>query len=43
MDKAIFETYAGMEGRALLEMILRDFKDRAAVVSSFGAGGGAVM
>jgi phosphoadenosine phosphosulfate reductase len=37
MDKAIFETYAGQEGRQLLESILRDFSGRAAVVSSFGA------
>lgn len=37
MDKSIFENYAGLEGRELLEPILRDFKGRAAVVSSFGA------
>lgn len=37
MDKTIFENYAGLEGRQLLELILRDFKGRAAVVSSFGA------
>jgi len=37
MDKSIFETYAGQEGQQLLESILRDFKGRAAVVSSFGA------
>lgn len=37
MDKRIFETYAGLEGRELLEPILRDFQGRAAVVSSFGA------
>ena len=37
MDKSIFETYAGQEGRQLLESILRDFNGRAAVVSSFGA------
>ena len=37
MDKRIFETYAGLEGRQLLEPILRDFAGRAAVVSSFGA------
>ncbi len=37
MDKTIFETYAGLEGRQLLEPILRDFAGRAAVVSSFGA------
>lgn len=37
MDKSIFENYAGLEGRQLLEPILRDFKGRAAVVSSFGA------
>ena len=37
MDRSIFETYAGLEGRQLLEPILRDFAGRAAVVSSFGA------
>jgi phosphoadenosine phosphosulfate reductase len=37
LDKSIFETYAGLEGRQLLEPILRDFAGRAAVVSSFGA------
>lgn len=37
MDKTIFETYAGLEGRQLLEPVLRDFAGRAAVVSSFGA------
>lgn len=37
MDKRIFENYAGLEGRELLTCILRDFKGRAAVVSSFGA------
>jgi phosphoadenosine phosphosulfate reductase len=37
MDKSIFETYAGLEARELLEPVLRDFKGRAAVVSSFGA------
>ena len=37
MDKRIFENYAGLEGRQLLEPILRDFGGRAAVVSSFGA------
>jgi phosphoadenosine phosphosulfate reductase len=37
LDKRIFETYAGLEGRQLLEPILRDFQGRAAVVSSFGA------
>lgn len=37
MDKSIFETYAGLEGRQLLEPVLRDFAGRAAVVSSFGA------
>ena len=37
MDKRIFETYAGLEGRQLLEPILRDFAGKAAVVSSFGA------
>ncbi|MCA3560970.1 MAG: phosphoadenylyl-sulfate reductase [Aestuariivirga sp.] len=37
MDRAIFESYAGLEGRQLLEPILRDFAGKAAVVSSFGA------
>jgi phosphoadenosine phosphosulfate reductase len=37
MDKSIFENYAGLEGRQLLGPILRDFRGRAAVVSSFGA------
>lgn len=37
LDKSIFESYAGLEGRQLLEPILRDFGGRAAVVSSFGA------
>jgi phosphoadenosine phosphosulfate reductase len=37
IDKFIFESYAGLEGRELLAPILRDFKGRAAVVSSFGA------
>lgn len=37
MDRFIFESYAGLEGRQLLEPILRDFAGRAAVVSSFGA------
>ncbi len=37
MDKRIFETYAGLEGRELLDPILSDFRGRAAVVSSFGA------
>lgn len=37
MDKTIFENYAGLEGRQLLEPILRDFSGRTAVVSSFGA------
>ena len=37
MDKQIFENYAGLEGRELLTCILRDFKGRAAVVSSFGS------
>ena len=37
MDSFIFESYAGLEGRQLLEPILRDFAGKAAVVSSFGA------
>lgn len=37
MDKQIFENYAGLEAGQLLMPILRDFKGRAAVVSSFGA------
>jgi phosphoadenosine phosphosulfate reductase len=37
MDKGIHETYAGLEGRELLECLLRDFGGKVAVVSSFGA------
>lgn len=37
MDRSLFESYAGLEGRELLAPILRDFAGRAAVVSSFGA------
>jgi phosphoadenosine phosphosulfate reductase len=37
MDRRLFESYAGLEGQALLAPILRDFAGRAAVVSSFGA------
>jgi phosphoadenosine phosphosulfate reductase len=37
VDRTIFETYAGLEGERLLAPILRDFRGRAAVVSSFGA------
>ncbi|MCB1380538.1 MAG: phosphoadenylyl-sulfate reductase [Alphaproteobacteria bacterium] len=37
MDRSIFESYAGLEGKALLAPVLRDFAGRAAVVSSFGA------
>ncbi len=37
MDRSLFESYAGLEGRQLLEPVLRDFAGRAAVVSSFGA------
>ena len=37
MDKGIHETYAGLEGRELLEPLIRDFRGRLAVVSSFGA------
>ncbi|MGQ0484815.1 MAG: phosphoadenylyl-sulfate reductase [Hyphomicrobiales bacterium] len=37
MDKGIHETYAGLEGRELLEPLIRDFGGRLAVVSSFGA------
>lgn len=37
LDKSLFETYAGLEGRQLLEPILHDFQGRTAVVSSFGA------
>lgn len=36
-DKSVVETYAGLEGRQLLEPVLRDVAGRAAVVSSFGA------
>jgi phosphoadenosine phosphosulfate reductase len=31
------ETYAGLEGRELIEPLIRDFRGRLAVVSSFGA------
>jgi phosphoadenosine phosphosulfate reductase len=37
VEHSIVESYAGLEGRQLLEPILRDFRGRAAVVSSFGA------
>ncbi len=37
LDTSLFESYAGLEGRQLLEPVLRDFAGRAAVVSSFGA------
>ncbi len=37
VDKTIHETYAGLEGRELLEPLIRDFHGRLAVVSSFGA------
>jgi phosphoadenosine phosphosulfate reductase len=37
VDKGIHETYAGLEGRELLEPLIRDFGGRLAVVSSFGA------
>ena len=37
MDKGIHETYAGLEGRALLEPLIRDYGGRLAAVSSFGA------
>jgi phosphoadenosine phosphosulfate reductase len=37
VDRPIFETYAGLEGRELLEPVLRDFRGQVAVVSSFGA------
>ena len=33
----ILESYAGLEGRELLEPLIRDFKGRLAVVTSFGA------
>ncbi|MGH6854691.1 MAG: phosphoadenylyl-sulfate reductase [Aestuariivirga sp.] len=36
-NSSIHETYAGLEGRELLEPLIRDFKGRLAVVSSFGA------
>lgn len=35
--KGIHETYAGLEGRELLIPLIRDFRGRLAVVSSFGA------
>ena len=34
---AIMEAYAGLEGRALIRAFARDFKDRIALLSSFGA------
>ena len=34
---SIHETYAGLEGRELLEPLIRDFAGKLAVVSSFGA------
>ena len=37
MDRSVFESYAGLEGRQLLAPILRDFAGKSAVVSSFGA------
>jgi len=37
MDTSIHETYAGLEGRELLESLVRDFRSKLAVVSSFGA------
>ena len=37
MDASIHETYAGLEGRELLESLIRDFRGKLAVVSSFGA------
>jgi len=37
MDLGIHETYAGLEGRELLEPLIRDFNGRLAVVSSFGS------
>ncbi len=37
MDNSVLETYAGLEGRELLEPVIRDFRGRVALVSSFGA------
>ncbi len=37
MDQGIHETYAGLEGRDLLAPLIRDYRGRLAVVSSFGA------
>ena len=37
MHTGIHETYAGLEGSALLQPLVRDFKGKLAVVSSFGA------
>jgi phosphoadenosine phosphosulfate reductase len=37
LDQGIHETYAGLEGRELLEPLIRDYRGRLAVVSSFGA------
>jgi len=37
MVHGIHETYAGLEGRELLAPLIRDYRDRLAVVTSFGA------
>ncbi len=37
MDNSVLETYAGLEGQELLEPVIRDFRGRVALVSSFGA------
>lgn len=37
MDNSVLETYAGLEGGELLDPVIRDFRGRVALVSSFGA------
>ncbi len=37
LERALFESYAGLEGEQLLVPILQDFADKSVVVSSFGA------
>jgi phosphoadenosine phosphosulfate reductase len=37
LDDSVLETYAGLEGPELLDPIIRDFRGRVALVSSFGA------
>ena len=37
LERALFESYAGLEGKQLLVPILQDFAGKSVVVSSFGA------